>query len=1244
MLLTSWVRSFRQSLQNRRRGNRRGLDWQTQSLHGDAGRRSRNTEQLEDRMLLTAFVVDQQFVNANSGSINISNSTIDIDSDGTPEFDSIVFDDAIIAGTGGVGININLSDLTLNRIVFQGIQLGNQATGDNQSSGINITLNNVDLEAIAFDDTTVFSGFGGGVDIDLIDVQMDELAFFNSTIIGGLNAGVTIDVSSVSRNARIDELAISGTTVDGVALTAVGIRKSVIGASQTNPIVITVPDHGLQTGAEVKITDVLGQTAANTRDTITVIDENTFSLNNTDGSATAPYLGGGILTTTTDLNKIRIVESNISGTSGLDGLAITLTDARAPGLTIQDNISIDSIDLSLTRTPVDGLKIRNNAAINANRPQVNAINFDLDDSTLTNVIIDGNLVARGASASGGEGVVFTSIDSNVYGSFSNNTVQGTLGSGLKFVGSASAQFLTENRGPLVFDFSSLFAETSITSAITAGATTIPVVDGRAFQAQQIIVIENEHIFIESVSGNTLTVRRGQRGTLALSHANGSRLRSVTSSASGVPRTISGNLFVSNAGAGVSASLASGAALNADLTANTFQANVGGGIDISVTDTNAVETLIARGGISRTATTLNVTDSSVFSNFNLPFNIAIEGEILTVTSVNENTLTVVRGVNGTTAAFHDTNATVSATSGDGLNLTVGGTGTGAGNLFDGNSSAAIDILLNDKAAGRVDIIGNTIINTSNGSGGNVATNEDGISITLTGTQVNTEATAVLRRSRIENNQIGVDAVTRLISTVPIGSTVFQVVNGSSFAPNDVILIDGEQRTIQGVNGNIITLTTPTAAVHFAGAVMLTTSGSNFGRGVDIFFDEQTAIEDLQISGNTIANSLDDGIRITREDDAITRTVNPVAGQTRAVTIASNTISNNGLNPTTEQLGASGTQQFGAGVEIVARNGSLDQFDAELRSNTISRNSRATPLGNDPADTNGVNLRAEADAQLLVDMTNNVINFSEGDGLLLTTRENSATDTRDIGGTLTKNVFAENGQNGIEVIGRFGIFNLFVVGLEGVDPVDGVDRGNSFIRNAYNGINIRRGGNASIVNNDFFQNGQSEPRFVAIGAATPNRAFLEDSAINGSGIHVANGDNDGSTTGGSAFDRNANLAIKQNTFESNRGMGIDINSYVNNEIRATIRDNLITQNENDGIEISGVVQATILGNFIDRNTGRGIDLLSFGNGLFTPRQSNYRIGDGQLAGRNTIVGNFEEGIYYVSSAEVQDQNLLSTNDAS
>jgi hypothetical protein len=60
------------------------------------------------------------------------------------------------------------------------------------------------------------------------------------------------------------------------------------------PIVITSAGHNLTTGATVTITGVLGDTAANTTTTVTVIDANNFSL---DGTATSgTWAGGGIWT------------------------------------------------------------------------------------------------------------------------------------------------------------------------------------------------------------------------------------------------------------------------------------------------------------------------------------------------------------------------------------------------------------------------------------------------------------------------------------------------------------------------------------------------------------------------------------------------------------------------------------------------------------------------------------------------------------------------------------------------------------------------------------------------------------------------------------------------------------------------------------------------------------------------------------------------------------------------------------
>ncbi|MHC4875350.1 MAG: choice-of-anchor Q domain-containing protein [Planctomycetota bacterium] len=306
------------------------------------------------------------------------------------------------------------------------------------------------------------------------------------------------------------------------------------------------------------------------------------------------------------------------------------------------------------------------------------------------------------------------------------------------------------------------------------------------------------------------------------------------------------------------------------------------------------------------------------------------------------------------------------------------------------------------------------------------------------------------------------------------------------------------------------------------------------------------------------------------------------------------------------------------------------------------------------TNGVQFRAEADAQIIADVINNVVIFNEGDGLNYTTRENNSSDQRDIGGLISANNISNNDQNGIELSGRFGVFNILEIGREGNVADTAESRGNTVVDNGLHGITVRRGGNATIVNNNINFNGPDvgSGQFTAIGA--PAR-FTE---ILGSGIHVVNGDAggtgpkglaDGTAPGTSGGNLNVqvSLAIEANSLQGNSGMGIDINSRVDSAslgtpgVQATIRDNLITQNLNDGIELSGPIQGTLLGNFVDANTGRGIDIMSFGTSLAVVRPSNIQIGDGLESGRNVVVGNRQEGIYYVSTAERQDQNLLSTD---
>ncbi len=70
-------------------------------------------------------------------------------------------------------------------------------------------------------------------------------------------------------------------------------------ATQSNPCKITSPNHSLIPGTMIYIGNVLGMTQLNSAIyTITVVDANNFTLNNTDSTGFTPYVRGGIWNTT----------------------------------------------------------------------------------------------------------------------------------------------------------------------------------------------------------------------------------------------------------------------------------------------------------------------------------------------------------------------------------------------------------------------------------------------------------------------------------------------------------------------------------------------------------------------------------------------------------------------------------------------------------------------------------------------------------------------------------------------------------------------------------------------------------------------------------------------------------------------------------------------------------------------------------------------------------------------------------
>ncbi len=69
--------------------------------------------------------------------------------------------------------------------------------------------------------------------------------------------------------------------------------------------------------------------------------------------------------------------------------------------------------------------------------------------------------------------------------------------------------------------------TNLAEDITEVATTINVVDGTKLTKSTYIDIDNEELYVKSISGNKVTVERGKDGRTAASHLNGAEILAIT---------------------------------------------------------------------------------------------------------------------------------------------------------------------------------------------------------------------------------------------------------------------------------------------------------------------------------------------------------------------------------------------------------------------------------------------------------------------------------------------------------------------------------------------------------------------------------------------------------------------------------------------------------------------------------------------------------------------------------------------
>ena len=1093
-------------------------------------------------MLLTSLVFDSTNVNPAVG-ILVNNALLDPDNDKVSNFDRIVIDSVAFPGDGGRGVSIDLSDLTgLQSIVVESLTIS--GTG---GTGVDINLDNISLEdGLIIESSSISSNTGGGIDIDLTDVELSTLTIFDTTVSSGSGVGVNINVNSVTRNSVLDGLDITDSILDGVSITSDGATGSIKDATNDPQIQIFSIDHGLQEGSRVTVEGVTGNVAANTTDTI-ISDpgdpDNFFILENTSGLI--GVLPGGVVN-----------GAYVSG--GTWTLPTTLSNIRISGSTITDTTlsGEEGILLNLRNTEAPSFSISDNV-------EIKGIQVDLDNSPVDGLSIRNNAFIDSSSI---DGIGFTAVGSLLTDvRVEGNTIRGDGANG----GAGISWNLSDG------NFDGFVADNTIIDTLADGLLVTPL-------ASDAFVAENGGPLLLSFTGR------------------------------GISNNTFTNTSASNAGAGLQFDLPQNTSIVATITGNTVTGFREGGLDFAADDT-------------ADAFDLTITENRFDGNRGNSIAVVLEDAASGVFDISRNTITRAENI-----ANND--------NGNGVFVSLIGIDTDreATNIL--RRSTIADNLIGVASGGRLAVpmlaaSSSVIVADISGFTTSIVSDISATDTTITVVDAVRIPPTANARIRIGNEELTVTGRNGNVLTVTRGA------NGTTAADHDAtasvlplnfdVIVDGERMTVTNVVNNTLTVTRTDEdsngdgflnggedsnndgvfnrrISHSAGAAVLPLHGGNAGAGVVINLEEQSEIQDLLVDGNFIANQIDDGIKFERDDDGQINVVNPRDGQTRAITISNNAIMANASAAFDNINAGSGLSAFGAGIDIIARNGALDTLDFEIRGNTIA--------GNTGIGARGISLRAEADANVLADIAANIIRFNSDEGIEVTTRANDGLDERDVSGTWIANTISNNGNSGILLNGDFGTSPLspVVIGLEGVDPVSGLSRGNLIEENGDDGIEIDdtgRIGTVAITNNAINRSGRN-------GSTAPNQAN-PSGIINGAGIDVQ---------------EPVNIAVKNNTFIENAGIGIDLNATF---VTASIRGNLITGSGNDGIEFTRGIQATLLDNAIDSNFGRGIDIQNYSS-----VDANVKIGDGTEAGRNLIVGNRLEGVYVVNSAGIQDQNASST----
>ncbi|HEX6987329.1 MAG TPA: right-handed parallel beta-helix repeat-containing protein, partial [Planctomycetaceae bacterium] len=546
---------------------------------------------------------------------------------------------------------------------------------------------------------------------------------------------------------------------------------------------------------------------------------------------------------------------------------------------------------------------------------------------------------------------------------------------------------------------------------------------------------------------------------------------------------------------------------------------------------------------------------------------------------------------------------------------------------------------------------------------------GVSVDLR-TQTTWDAT-LLRNTFSGNQRLGFDL--RAVDTLNAFDVKFgdiavnprlQLVNGNTFTNNVGAAIALDLNDASGNAGNttgrfVILGNTITGTSALAGSTIYRGEGINIrARGSVALVNGAARYFGSTIDRNTILGNAGDGVRLTVSEDS--ELIDLLIG---------NNIDADGDGNVDRTFDVNGPDNFGGGDVLtrqgdgnvisgnggngisVIRLGSAYVQNARILDNRITNNAEGVYLqasntyitvpnaarfgltatgvrtgvptvndftvnNNDLSNNraNGVHLRTEANAVILADLRYNRIDSNAANGIRLTGLENVASDFENIGGTWVKNAITNNGQNGIAIENVVGSVNPLRIGLDGRDRADDQSLGNFIALNGEDGIEI--GARPGIA-------GSQTPRDVRDGAEIVNNLIVDNGRNAVGNPHAA-------------------------------GKGIDVEVLITSHREFRIDRNVIQGNAGDGIELrnaGGLLRVSALGNFIDLNGGRGVDLLNQLGFINYNAEAFVRFGDAgtttlldgsTFTNRNIITNNGQEGFYVVNTpTREQTQDVPAEN---